>query len=383
MSNVAVIEAPDDRFAAVLDYRTYRLRNRRATYGSSQARRMGRTAKDMGHTFGATPPFTGAQPLKVFAWLRRFVKACDDNDVSEGMALYLFPHFLAGDAEARYTLCLPDAGGHHGGESVTSYPEAVNWFLSTYAEPHTLGMAQDAFSRATLRDGETVEAFAGRLRNLSEHCGNIHSEGTLKQQLIQGLPEFLRTDAFVYNSASRSYQQMVTYAAGKYRAAKDVMAIAQRSAMGGGAGRRGPAMVGPRGGGVQLVEEDVGYPMVAAVSSASTPEPTPVTKPTPGPRDSNRGPPLCYMCWTFGHRVPDCKTLTEKQRTMVKVARALYLRRQGAKSTAADPVEARAGAIQERVATVAGVWADLFEEGDEDGGEETGATPNRRRSGNV
>lgn len=53
-------------------------------------------------------------------------------------------------------------------------------------EPHTLAMAQDKFAKQT---GETVEAFALRLRDLSKSCGNINSERTMKQQLIQSLPD--------------------------------------------------------------------------------------------------------------------------------------------------------------------------------------------------
>ena len=87
--------------------------------------------------------------------------------------------------------------------------------LSTYAEPHALRLPRDKFSRAALVENKGVDAFATRLRNLAELCGNIHSEGTMKQQLIQGLPEYLRTDAFVYNTAHRSYQQLSTYVAGK------------------------------------------------------------------------------------------------------------------------------------------------------------------------
>jgi len=68
---------------------------------------MGRTAKNMKFSFGGTPMFNGKDPLKVFSWLRQFVKACDDNDVSEGTVLYLIPNFLAGDAEARFTRNLP------------------------------------------------------------------------------------------------------------------------------------------------------------------------------------------------------------------------------------------------------------------------------------
>jgi len=37
----------------------------------------------------------------------------------------------------------------------------------------------------------------------------------MKQQLIQGFPEYLWTDAFVYNTAQRSYQLLSTDVAGK------------------------------------------------------------------------------------------------------------------------------------------------------------------------
>jgi len=177
------------------------------------------------------------EPLKVFSWLRKFVKACDDNDVSEGMGLFLIPNFVAGDAETRFTWNLPVSDIAGGRGSLGSFPAAVNWLLSTYAEPHALGLAQDKFSRAALVDNEGVDAFAARLRSLAELCGNIHSEGMIKQLLIRGQSEYLRTDAFVDNSAQRSYQQLSTYVAGKYRAAKDVMALASRGSPGDHRGR--------------------------------------------------------------------------------------------------------------------------------------------------
>jgi len=168
---------------------------------------MGRTAKNMKFSFMGTPNFNEKEPLKVFSGLRNLVKACDDDDVSEGMGLYLMPNFLAGDAEARFTRNLPgsDIGGGH--RALGSFPAAVNSLLSPFAEPHALGVTQEKFSRATLVDNEGVDAFAERLRSLTELCGNIHSEGKMKQQLKQGRPEYLRTDAFVYSTAQRSYQQ--------------------------------------------------------------------------------------------------------------------------------------------------------------------------------
>jgi len=62
---LAVLECPDDRFAGVLDYRSSRLRNRHSTYGASQARKMGRMAKNMKFSFGIFPMFNGKEPLKV------------------------------------------------------------------------------------------------------------------------------------------------------------------------------------------------------------------------------------------------------------------------------------------------------------------------------
>lgn len=64
-----------------------------------------------------------------------------------------------------------------------------------------------------------IEAFFLRLRGLTELVANIHSEVTMKPQRIQGLPDFLRTDAYVYHFPKRPYQQVVTIAAGKYKAA--------------------------------------------------------------------------------------------------------------------------------------------------------------------
>jgi len=84
---LAVLEFPDDPFAGVLDYRSYRLRHLHSTNRASQTRKMGQTAMNMKFFFRGTPMFNGKEPLTVFLWLRNFVKACDDKDVSAGMGL--------------------------------------------------------------------------------------------------------------------------------------------------------------------------------------------------------------------------------------------------------------------------------------------------------
>jgi len=295
------------------------------------------------------------------------------------MDLYLIPNFLAGDAEARFTRNLPgsDIGG--GQRALASFPAAVNWMLSTYAEPHALGLAKDKFSRARLVDKEGVEAFATRLRSLAELCGNIHSEGRMKQQLFQGLPEYLSTDAFVYNTAQRSYQKLSAYVAGKYRAAKDVMALAKWGSLGGSL-RKEQTSTGPRGLSVNHLsspwEEDDPdtHDMVAVLPSGTPGFRTVGAAPYPR-REASTGPPLCYTCSTSGHRVPDCKILTDKQCEITKASRSTFPRQRNV----------TAGAAPDRTTVVALLWDDLFGRAEstktEGGGVPPVATPSKGRRG--
>lgn len=359
----------------MLDYRTYRLKNRRETYGTSQARRMGRTTRDMRHSFGGHPPFSGKEPLKVFTWLRKLVKACDDNGVSEGMAVYAVPHFLSGDAELRYTRVLPDAGSQPGGAAITSFPEAVNWFLMSYAEPHALALAQDRFSRATLEPTESVEAFSVRLRALSDLCGNIHSEGTMKQQFIQGLPEYLRTDAFVYNTLMCTYQQLVTYVAGKFQAAQDVVKLAQAVShvqVGPPSTRRqlpynstraarpsGQMMIvadeTPRS--VPEVQRDKGGPSRAPWAFQSSAPRFLGGRPGEARRD-----PRCYLCWEAGHMAYTCPMLNEAQKDAVRKAREAFL---SATNTSKAGVDRQVYNRQVRVAMVQSLCDGMDQSDDE------------------
>jgi len=332
-----VIQSADERFAAVLDFSSYRLRDKRLRYGTKKAHRIGRTARDMKHSFGTGFHFTGKTPLKVFTRLRKLVKACNDNGVMEGMALYLIPHFLGGDAELQYGRALPDAGSRPGGTAITTYPEAINWFLQSYAEPHKLALAQHDFGQAVKADGESVEDFSHHLRELSELCGNIHQEGTMKQQLITGLPQHLRTDAHVYNRQDRTYQQLTTSLAGKDTAAQEVVQMA-RASLPAATSRRPPAVqrapvasvvhpvmaVTPTPA-VETPGPRTGTPARAAPTQAYRGQTLNLAAPRVAPRPATRDPFLCYICYEEGHRAHQCTTLTPEQREVVLKARDGFL----------------------------------------------------------
>jgi len=90
----AVLECPDDRFAGVLDYRSYRLCNRH----SSLARIMGRTANNMRFSFGGTPMINGNEPLKFFSCSESSSRPAMTMTCQKVMGPYVTPKFLAGDA---------------------------------------------------------------------------------------------------------------------------------------------------------------------------------------------------------------------------------------------------------------------------------------------
>jgi len=87
----------DDRYAAILDCATYALANTDVRYDMTMAHGLGRLRKDVSATFGRDAEWDGTPALGVIEFLSRFVKSGNDNDVSEGRALYLLPEFTKGD----------------------------------------------------------------------------------------------------------------------------------------------------------------------------------------------------------------------------------------------------------------------------------------------
>lgn len=70
-----VMQSAYERVAAVVDYNTCLLRDRRAKIGTKEARMMGRTANDMWHSFGEESDYTGKIPFKEFTWHRKFSRS--------------------------------------------------------------------------------------------------------------------------------------------------------------------------------------------------------------------------------------------------------------------------------------------------------------------
>jgi len=124
---------------------------------------LGRLRNDVSSTFGRDAEWDGTPALGVLEFLNRFVKAANDNHVSEGRALYLLPEFTKGDLKRELYTIMPSLQGGRSGE-VSSYMELVNWRLRKYADEQWLSDQDALFHGASQEDGKTENDFYVRLR---------------------------------------------------------------------------------------------------------------------------------------------------------------------------------------------------------------------------
>jgi len=153
----------DDRYAAILDCVSYALANTDFRYDRTMANGLGRLLKDVSAIFGRDAEWDGTPALGVFEFLNRFVKAGNDNDVSEGRALYRLPEFTKGDLKRVLYTIMPSLQGGRSRE-VSSYMELVNWLLRKYADEQALSDQDALFHGPSQEEGETGNDFYVRLR---------------------------------------------------------------------------------------------------------------------------------------------------------------------------------------------------------------------------
>ena len=218
---IPVHKVGDNLLNTVTDWHSYRLDNQKQTFTSRMRLRITQDRKKLRVSMDRVR-FDGTKPAELFSFLRRFVRACNDSNVWEGKALYLVGSFLTGAAATRFNKILPDTAGHIPGRTVASFPEAVPWLLVNYADSITLNQAVSDVNRASLGAHEVPDAFAARLWDLGEACGNVYGEDRLKMAFIQGLPKHLQVDAQQYNLqfTEHTLQQLASFTQGKHEQVK-------------------------------------------------------------------------------------------------------------------------------------------------------------------
>jgi hypothetical protein len=288
-------------------------------------------------TFGREAEWDGTPPLGVFEFLGRFVKAANDNAVSEGQALYLLPEFTKGDLKKELYTLMPSHKGNKVAE-VASYLELVNWLLRQYADEQLISDQEAVFNRASQRDAETETQFYQRLAGLRRLCGFIHTSSQLKSRFIQGLWWEVRSEARAYNTPAMPVEILVQYAQRK-----------------GDVCRRRQQTVSPQ---KEKKEEKRsakrsvrGFRTAAAVESQVKVGEAPTTDPhlkvgeppiQSGRFPTNRLVTPCLACNKTGHWLRDCPRLDAATRAMITQA---WRERRPDKRAVKAPPGRRPGAV--------------------------------------
>lgn len=205
----------DGRFTAILDCETYALVNTDTRYTEAEAHGLGKERKDLAATLGRDCEWDGTPSLRVFEFLGRFVKAANDNNLSEGRALYLLPEFTKDPLKRHLYRILPSI--HDGGRmgEVRSYLEMVNWLLRRYADENLLSEQDEAFNTASqAEDGELEDEFYERLMALHAKCGYIQNPSQVRARYVQALRWEIRTDVrdYVSTHPDTPIEMIVQYA---------------------------------------------------------------------------------------------------------------------------------------------------------------------------
>jgi len=173
-------------YRIMFDCETYALDNKSVVYTRRQARTLGRRKKDVAQSFGVHDEWDGSPPAKVFQFLRKVSKACDDNDISEGEPFYILQDFTKEPLKSEVMMVMPTRRAGTPGE-VTAHLELINGMLRRHDDEASVATLVVTLNVAVQRDDEDELSFAKRLRRLNTECEFMYGDGALKGRFVEGV----------------------------------------------------------------------------------------------------------------------------------------------------------------------------------------------------
>jgi len=140
-------------YRVMFDCETYALDNKSVVYTRRQARTLGRRKRDVAQSFGVHDECHGSPPAKVFQFLRKFAKACDDNDISIGEAFYILQDFTKELLKSEVMMVMPTRRAGNPCE-VTSYLELITCMLRRHVDEASVATLVESLKVAVQPDDE-------------------------------------------------------------------------------------------------------------------------------------------------------------------------------------------------------------------------------------
>jgi len=143
--------------------------------------------------------------------LRKFAKACDDNNISEGEAFYILQDFTKEPLKSEVMMVMPTRRAGNPGEA-TSYLELINWMIRRHVEEASVATIVKTLNVAVQQDDEDELSFAERLRRLNTECGFMYGEGALNGRFVEGVHHAARATVRERNTPGMTMAELARVA---------------------------------------------------------------------------------------------------------------------------------------------------------------------------
>ena len=208
--DLKVIQPANREYKVLLNYRHYRLRNRRQKMSTKDQKRMKRLISALSTSF-TRKKFDGTDKIQVLSFLAEFVKRTDRLRMTEAQAREALPEFLKGSAEIRFNAASGVSASRSG---IGSFCEAIQYLLLTYATDTVIDEALEELRTTKQKTAETELDYSSRLCEAEFRLGNVHKWHDRKLHFIDGLLSATKSLVAKFNRDKRksTYWDVVDYA---------------------------------------------------------------------------------------------------------------------------------------------------------------------------
>ena len=137
--------------------------------------------------------FKGGDSVRILSFLDSFRRVCDIMEVHEGAALLLLPQLMTGSPKQDMLQKVESySKGHWQSERLTSYCQAVNYLLETYADNTTISRTHAEIIRLQQKEGQSPLRFKDHLYARASRCGKVYDQEALIHMFIEGCDESIK-----------------------------------------------------------------------------------------------------------------------------------------------------------------------------------------------
>lgn len=184
-------------FARVVDYRTYRLKNKTSTLSAEEAVNVYDCKRRIDGLHPTLGTFSGSPPIKLLSFLATIRDALDTTGASEAIGMRAIAYFLEGEAldvhEEQLSSATDDYEEELFGESRScAWPHIIDALLKRFLTDDVLQEAYNSVTRAGQREGEDEAKFAVRLSSSSRLCRHVFRKADVVNYYLCGLKPSVR-----------------------------------------------------------------------------------------------------------------------------------------------------------------------------------------------